>query len=378
MKHIKLFLLSGFVIFTNIIFAQTTTDWKVSGNTVGSDSKLGTNNAYDLIFETYNIERMRLTSDGKLGIGIGSPDAALHILGNFKLNGILNMQGWNDPTTNEPRVVLTNPNGDFEIATTGNIYQLLHASDCFTDDQQQTISVWANGTSSGVNAMFTGTTCPTVVGIGTHEPMYDLHVVGSSYGHRLIAGELISVLANSASVSTSSALVIEDEADVDNPLLEINNKGSFKLNYFGEGNPFTIKSGNTTDDLFRINSNGSIDMYYTGATDGTLILNVHGIDNDEGIFALTSDGKVWCQGLEVMHAPFWGDYVFEKTYQLRPLKEVEQFVQANKHLPEFPSAEELDANGVDVYEMLRLLTVKVEELTLYTIELEKRIEESNK
>lgn len=378
MKHIQLLFLVICIFACVDTLSQTSTDWKISGNSVSTDSKIGTNNAFDLIFETFNIERMRLTSDGKLGIGIGSPEAALHIMGDFKLNGTLNMHTWYDPNVTGPRIVMTDPNGDFEIATPGGLYEMLHASDCFTNESQQSISVWANGFSNGFNALYTGVNCPTLVGIGTSDPIYDLHVTGITYSTQIVAGENVSILANSSSLNTTDALLIEDASNIDNPILQINNKGAFKLNYFGEGNPFTIKSGSTTDDLFRINSNGSMDMFYTGPTDGTLIFNVQSVAENEGIFAITSDGKVWCQGLEVMHAPFWGDYVFEKSYQLKPLKEVEQYVVANKHLPDFPSEEELEANGVDVYEMLRLLTVKVEELTLYTIELEKRVEQGNK
>lgn len=77
----------------------------------------------------------------------------------------------------------------------------------------------------------------------------------------------------------------------------------------------------------------------------------------------------------------WCDYVFEPTYQLRPLSEVEAFIQQHKHLPEVPSAAEVAENGIDVAEMDATLLKKIEELTLYVIELEKKIkalEEDNK
>ena len=70
---------------------------------------------------------------------------------------------------------------------------------------------------------------------------------------------------------------------------------------------------------------------------------------------------------------FWPDYVFSSDYQLMPLHEVEQFVKENRHLPEVPSEKELKENGLDVVEMDALLLKKIEELTLYVIELEKQI-----
>ncbi|MEK7391369.1 MAG: hypothetical protein AAB214_02280 [Fibrobacterota bacterium] len=67
------------------------------------------------------------------------------------------------------------------------------------------------------------------------------------------------------------------------------------------------------------------------------------------------------------------DYVFEPDYKLASLSEVEAFTKANKHLPEVPSAADIEKNGMDLAKMNLLLLKKVEELTLHTIELEKRI-----
>ncbi len=68
------------------------------------------------------------------------------------------------------------------------------------------------------------------------------------------------------------------------------------------------------------------------------------------------------------------DFVLEDNYQLKDLSEVEAFIKSNKHLPEIPSATEMEATGVNLAEMNKLLLMKVEELTLYSIELEKKIQ----
>jgi len=62
------------------------------------------------------------------------------------------------------------------------------------------------------------------------------------------------------------------------------------------------------------------------------------------------------------------DYVFEESYNLRPLEEVESFVKTNKHLPEIPKEAEIKSKGLDLTEMNLKLLQKVEELTLYIIE----------
>jgi hypothetical protein len=69
----------------------------------------------------------------------------------------------------------------------------------------------------------------------------------------------------------------------------------------------------------------------------------------------------------------WSDFVFDKSYKLRSLKEIETFIQKNHHLPEIPSAEEVKKNGVDLLEMDAKLLQKIEELTLYMIEMKKEI-----
>lgn len=81
-------------------------------------------------------------------------------------------------------------------------------------------------------------------------------------------------------------------------------------------------------------------------------------------------GKVKCQEVEVAVTP-WPDHVFKAGYSLLPLNEVEAYVNANKHLPGVPSEEEVAANGVNVGSMNATLLQKVEELTLYMINLQK-------
>ena len=72
------------------------------------------------------------------------------------------------------------------------------------------------------------------------------------------------------------------------------------------------------------------------------------------------------------------DFVFDKDYNLRPLSEVKTYIQENQHLPEIPSAEEMQENGVSLDKMVIQLLQKVEELTIYTIQLEEKINELEK
>ena len=77
----------------------------------------------------------------------------------------------------------------------------------------------------------------------------------------------------------------------------------------------------------------------------------------------------------VASSPEWADYVFEKNYNLLSLEKVEAFIKENKHLPNVPSTEELMNNGLDVGKTSAKLMEKIEELTLYIIELNKKVKD---
>ncbi len=91
-------------------------------------------------------------------------------------------------------------------------------------------------------------------------------------------------------------------------------------------------------------------------------------------YKLRVNGKAICTELKVQLQSAWPDYVFSKDYKLKPLSEVEKFIQQNKHLPNIPAAADLEKSGIEVGEMQRKMMEKIEELTLYIIELKKENE----
>ncbi len=98
-----------------------------------------------------------------------------------------------------------------------------------------------------------------------------------------------------------------------------------------------------------------------------------------GPHKLAVEGSIGAREIKVQ-ASGWSDFVFEDHYYLPTLKEVEQHIQEKGHLQDIPSAKEVKENGIYLGEMDSKLLQKIEELTLYTIEQEKRIknlEESN-
>ncbi|TCC87299.1 hypothetical protein EZ428_21600 [Pedobacter frigiditerrae] len=99
-----------------------------------------------------------------------------------------------------------------------------------------------------------------------------------------------------------------------------------------------------------------------------------GIGTESPLEKLSVNGRIRAKEVKVETNPAtWPDYVFEDGYKIRTLQELEGYIKTNKHLPEMPTAKEVEANGVELGEMNRLLLKKVEELTLLLIEQNKKL-----
>jgi hypothetical protein len=94
---------------------------------------------------------------------------------------------------------------------------------------------------------------------------------------------------------------------------------------------------------------------------------------ESGGFMLAVNGSVICESLKVIVDVPDADYVFEPGYELEPLSDLETFIKANKHLPDIPSASQFKTEGYTVGDMDQMLLRKIEELTLYILEQNKRI-----
>jgi hypothetical protein len=95
-------------------------------------------------------------------------------------------------------------------------------------------------------------------------------------------------------------------------------------------------------------------------------------------YKLAVSGKIITTEIVVKATGQWPDYVFESDYELLPLHQLERYVRQNKHLPNVPTAKEVENNGVALGEFNATLLKKVEELTLYMIELKKENEVQQK
>ncbi|HBK83394.1 MAG TPA: hypothetical protein DDZ41_07325 [Flavobacterium sp.] len=86
-----------------------------------------------------------------------------------------------------------------------------------------------------------------------------------------------------------------------------------------------------------------------------------------------TDGVV-AEDLFIVNRNNWADYVFEKDYDLWRLEDLQKYIEANKHLPNIPTAKEVQEDGYSQHDINAKLLSKIEELTLYTIQQEKEMQ----
>ncbi|MFN6084405.1 MAG: hypothetical protein ACK476_05695, partial [Fluviicola sp.] len=133
-------------------------------------------------------------------------------------------------------------------------------------------------------------------------------------------------------------------AEFNNPTTEIINAYNFNQSY----SAFLVRG----DGQIIVN-NGSHNTFQLDAN-GQLTIN----SSTQKILQLEQNGMLRARRLK-LDTDNWADYVFEPTYKLMPLNEVEAFVKQEKHLPNVPSEQELKENGTDVMEMNKVLMEKV-------------------
>lgn len=188
------------------------------------------------------------------------------------------------------------------------------------------------------------------VGIGTTNPGARLDVVAP-------AG------ASTSLVLRSGGNTAGDTSDID--FASLNGTINARM-WTTPSNQYTrIKSGGVLAFHAGSTSFDQTNEYMTILTSGNV-----GIGTTNPTSKLSVNGTI--QAKEVIVNTGWSDYVFSPNYRLTPLGEVAAYIQDNHHLPEIPSASEVQERGVSLGEMQAKLLAKVEELTLHMIKSEER------
>jgi hypothetical protein len=181
--------------------------------------------------------------------------------------------------------------------------------------------------------------------------------------------------------SNVEALSVSDAANGNQKNLRVSNSGLVEhLNIQNLANAIRITNANQNE-TFKVQGNGyteigvfsPLGMPKPYGSSFARVFTVRDHTNNRDIFVLRSDGVAYAREVEISLTSTFPDYVFESTYELKPLKEVNTYIQKHKHLPGFESAEYYEKNGLNVNTLLIKQQEKIEELTLYLIELEKRL-----
>ena len=276
---------------------------------------------------------------------------------------------------------------------------------------------------------------PAFVGIGTTDPKHEFHVNGnamisgsnkallfatsesSTYGNFGIryTGSGLNFYKPNEGSPTNNLLFIKDNGNIgigkSNPTYKLDVSGSIQstvlqsesLNISGDVN-FRGLAGSSTK-ILTIDDNGDLlSADYSTIQDNmgnhTAIQNINlngnklvgGTSGNGGIFvagngnvrigmgtmnptkALEVNGTIRSKEV-IVEIANWSDFVFDNDYNLMSLKDTESFIKQNGHLPNVPSAAEVEKEGIQIGEMNAILLQKIEELTLYVIELQKQIDE---
>ncbi len=247
---------------------------------------------------------------------------------------------------------------------------------------------------AGCSVIYAQNTFPSSgnVGIGTSNPEYGkLQIYGTGPDHGINlwtkSGETTSRIwidnqnktfhlskgANPVNGITinNSGLVGIGEINPEHGRLHINGNGPW------QGINLWTKSGETTSRIWIDNQNKTFHLSKgDNPLNGITISNngLVGIGTiNPGSWKLAVNGKI--RAKEVKVETGWSDFVFKKDYKLPTIQEVENHIKNKGHLKDIPSAKEVKENGIFLGEMDAKLLQKIEELTLYTIQQQKEIDE---
>jgi hypothetical protein len=146
--------------------------------------------------------------------------------------------------------------------------------------------------------------------------------------------------------------------------MTIANNGNIGISNTSPSGVFQVGSN-----LLTVLADGTVGL---GVAPGSVALDNTPVTVHTQTLKLAVNGLILCKELIVkITQPPWPDYVFQDGYKLMPLADLEKSVKENKHLPDLPSKEEIETGGVNVVDLEAKLVKKVEELTLYVIELKK-------
>ncbi|HEX5153100.1 MAG TPA: hypothetical protein VFW07_16735 [Parafilimonas sp.] len=391
------------------IAGSVQSQWLLNGNSdVTNTSKLGSLNNKEVKFVTHNHQWMVLTTGGNLGINTNSPVATLHVQ---STNGTV--ARFDGPAKGSMRVSFYeglsgrgyfgsyyagNP-ADVDFGTLdsnlkGKLHLTIQGLPALTIDTKRFVGVGTTTPGAKLHVVSTNNQVakfdgPSSMYIGLYEAGAYRGYIGSfaaaandvdfGTGAGNTTGKLHLTIQASPALTVDAAKFVgigtttpgaklhisasESAFHGKSAAIEITNTAAGGANWYlrsGATGTATPKGG------FSIANDALYALFISSA--GNI-----GIGADPSIYKLDVCGTI--RAKEVLVQTGWCDYVFDKNYNLRSLDEVENYINTNKHLPDVPSATEVENKGVKVAQMDSILIKKVEELTLYIIDQNKQIQQ---
>ena len=267
--------------------------------------------------------------------------------------------------------------GDRTKVSDGTLVQLLLASDAsiatyltlaYTGDDNPITTIYKDLPISSLSSDASGSSLSnyfSAVAAGASEGVIGPNALTNPNNWFPYLGDIHYKYGN-VGIGTSSPIQLLHIKNGNSLIESTTGTASFRLKSGGVGARHWMFFSSGSDGAFGLYDIDASARRLTATTSGGIGIGTSSI----GTYKLAVEGTIGCRELVVTTAP-WADFVFEDNYRLPTLNEVDQFIQENKHLPGIPTEAEVKEKGFSVGNISSKLLQKIEELTLYVIDIKK-------
>ncbi len=324
----------------------------------------GNDNVYLATGPNLGTTRLFINTDGEVGIGTTNPATKLHVIGgtdvNASVGGYLQLGSSSSANlsfdTNEIQARSNGAASSLFLQNGGGLLDI--GGDTDIDGE---LTLRSNG------GTFKLRTAPPGSATG------DLQFVGDGTTHMSIDDEngFVGIGTSNPAVKLNITGGSDAEPDNENGYLQLGPIDS--QNVVMDDNEIMARNNGAGADLSIQREGGN--LLLCGTEDGSVGIGVLNSNNIPAGYLLAVDGRIIAEEVRVELSGNWPDYVFEEGYDLPCIDELAHFIDENGHLPGIPSAKEIEERGLNMGDMQKRMIEKIEELSLYIIQIEKRIKD---